>query len=403
MRMKRLAVLLMVFSVALTSTGFYFLKRKDHISTIPADKTWAERMALSIMQRNPEPWKLDWRGELKWEYTQGLVLKSIERVAEKKKEDKYYSYVEQYANYFVEENGDIKSYEIDEFNIDKITPGRVLFNVYDRTKNEKYIKALQKLRTQLKWQPRTTDGGFWHKLRYPWQMWLDGIYMGSPFYSEYSSRFNEKASFDDIAKQIILMEKHARDNKTGLLYHGWDESKVQSWANPSTGTSPNFWGRAMGWYAMALVDVLDYFPQDHPKRKEIIEILVRVVDSVEKYQDKNSGLWYQVLDKGDEKGNFLESSASCMFVYAIAKAVNKGYIPLKHMSVALKGYEGILKNFIEVTESGEVNILKACEVAGLGGQPYRDGTYNYYINEKVKTNDPKAEGPFIMASLELGK
>jgi unsaturated rhamnogalacturonyl hydrolase len=402
MRKNRASLSIAVIAFLVFSTGFY-LHRKGGSKMIPVDKTWSERMALSIMRRNPEPWKLDWRGSAKWEYTQGLVLKSIEGVAEKKKDEKYYKYIEEYANYFVEENGNIKSYEIDEFNIDKITPGRILFNVYDRTKKEKYKKALQKLRTQLKWQPRTTDGGFWHKLRYPWQMWLDGIYMGSPFYCEYSARFDDKASFDDIAKQIILMEKHSRDNTTGLLYHGWDESKVQSWSNPSTGTSPNFWGRAMGWYAMALVDVLDHFPKDHSRRQEILDILVRVIDSVEKYQDKTTGLWYQVLDKGNEKGNYLESSASCMFVYSIAKAVNKGYIPFKHMSVALKGYDGIIKNFIEVAGTGEVNILKACEVAGLGGQPYRDGTYNYYISEKIKTNDPKAEGPFVLASLELGR
>jgi unsaturated rhamnogalacturonyl hydrolase len=403
MRKKRLVLVLSVLSFLLVSSGFYFSKGSLQEKTIPADKTWSERMALSIMQRNPEPWKLDWRGHLKWEYTQGLVLTSIEEVGHKKKDEKFFQYIEQYANYFVEEDGNIKTYEIDEFNIDNITPGRVLFNVYERTKNEKYKKAIERLRRQLQWQPRTTDGGFWHKLRYPWQMWLDGIYMGSPFYAEYSDRFNDPRSYGDIAKQIILMEKHSRDKSTGLLYHGWDESKVQKWSDPVSGTSPNFWGRAVGWYAMALVDVLDHFPADHPQRKEILQILGRVIESVEKYQDKESGLWYQVLDKGKQEGNYLESSASCMFVYSIAKAVNKGYVPLKHMKTALEGYEGILKNFIEVSETGEVHIHKACAVAGLGGTPYRDGTYDYYINEKTKTNDPKAEGPFILASLQLGR
>jgi unsaturated rhamnogalacturonyl hydrolase len=402
MRHKGTALFLLVISFLFTSTGFYFYKKKDQVTTIPADKLWSERMALSIMKRNPDPWKIDWRGHLKWEYTQGLVLKSIEQLAEKKKEDKYNAYIQQYADHFVEKNGEIKSYEIDEFNIDNIAPGRILFKVYDRTKDEKYLKAIQNLRRQLQWQPRTSEGGFWHKLRYPWQMWLDGIYMGSPFYAEYSVRFKETEPFEDIANQIILMEKNSRDNNTGLLYHGWDESKVQSWANPNTGTSPNFWGRAMGWYAMAIVDVLDYFPKDHPKRDEILQIFSRVVQSAEKYQDK-SGLWYQVLDKGNEQGNYLESSVSCMFTYAIAKGVNKGYLPEKHKATAIKAYDGIVKNFIEVGEDGEVHIHKACAVAGLGGNPYRDGSYKYYVNEKIKTNDPKAEGPFIMASLELNR
>ena len=403
MKKNGLAFLLFIFSFLIVASGFHFYSSKGKNATIPSNKKWSERMALSVMKRNPDPWKLDWRGEPKWEYTQGLVLKSIERVAEDVKDPQFNNYIKQYADYYLDEKGNIKSYDIDDFNIDNIAPGRILFKLYDQTKDEKYLQAIQLLRKQIQWQPRTTQGGFWHKLRYPWQMWLDGLYMGSPFYAEFASRFNELKSFDDIAHQIILMEEKSRDPQTGLLYHGWDESKVQRWANPQTGTSQNFWGRAMGWYAMALVDVLDYLPQTHLKRPEIIQILNRVVDSIEKYQEKESGLWYQVLDKPKAEGNYLESSASSMFVYSIAKAVNKGYLDKSKLAVATKGYEGILKQFIEVGAHGEVSIHKACAVAGLGGEPYRDGTYNYYISEKIKTNDPKAEGPFILASLELGR
>ena len=180
------------------------------------------------------------------------------------------------------------------------------------------------MRDQLKTQPRTSEGGFWHKKIYPSQMWLDGLYMGEPFYAEYAATFHEDAAFDDIAKQFILMELHSRDPKTGLLYHGWDESKQQRWADPATGHSPNFWGRAMGWYAMALVDTLDYFPQDHPQRGALLAILKRLAVAIEKYQEPKSGLWYEVLDKGSEKGNYLEASASCMFVYALARGRSRG-------------------------------------------------------------------------------
>ncbi|KAA3635448.1 MAG: glycosyl hydrolase family 88, partial [Bacteroidetes bacterium] len=273
--------------------------------------------------------------------------------------------------------------------------------LYDQTKDERYEKVMFTLRKQLEWQPRTTDDGFWHKLRYTYQMWLDGLYMGAPYYAQFAQRYNEPDAFDDIAHQLILMENHTRDEKTGLLYHGWDESRVQTWSNPETGKSPEFWGRAMGWYAMALVDVLDYFPDDHSQRQEIIDILNRLAEAVTKVQDENTGLWFQVLDKGGQQGNYLEATVSSMFSYALIKGVNNGYLPLEYKAVARKAYDGIIENLIEVEPSGEVHIHKCCAVAGLGGNPYRDGSYEYYINEEVRSNDTKATGPFIMASLEF--
>jgi unsaturated rhamnogalacturonyl hydrolase len=257
------------------------------------------------------------------------------------------------------------------------------------------------LREQLKSQPRTNEGGFWHKKIYPYQMWLDGIYMAAPFYAEFGKTFDEPAAFDDVAFQIMVIEKHTRDGKTGLLYHGWDESRKMGWANPETGCSPHFWGRAMGWYAMAIVDVLDYMPQDHAKRQDILAIFERMIAALVNVQDKATGLWYQVLDQGNRKGNYLEASGSCMFVYAIAKAVRMGYLAKTALDVAHKGYRGILDNLIRVDEQGLVNLEKVCSVAGLGGTPYRDGSYEYYVNEKIATNDYKGVGPFILASIEM--
>lgn len=388
--------------VTIVLSGF-LLHKKNSETNIPASLKWSERMALSIMQRNPEPWQLEFSKKPKWSYTHGLVLSSMTKLGKTTGDEKYFDYVKEYADKMVAENGDILTYQIDEFNIDHIQPGNVLLTVYQQTKEDKYLKALENLRTQLEWQPRTTEGGFWHKLKYPWQMWLDGLYMGSPFYARYTVAFNEDPKcFDDIVKQIKLMEKHTRDATTGLLYHGWDESAVQRWADPETGRSKNFWGRAMGWYAMGIVEILDYLPEDHPERREVIAILTRLVDALIPYQDE-SGLWYQVVDQGEREGNYLEASGSCMFVYAIAKAVNEGYLEKNYMKYAKKGYEGILQHLIEVDDSGKVTITNVCSVAGLGGDPYRDGTYAYYISEPQRDNDPKATGPFILASLELDK
>lgn len=337
----------------------------------------------------------------RWTYDHGLVLKGIERVYLATNDKQYLDFIQRSMDHFVNDDGSIRTYKIDEYNIDNINPGRNLLFLYKTTGQEKYRKAAALLREQLKTHPRTSEGGFWHKKIYPSQMWLDGLFMGEPFYAEYAKTFKEDAAFDDIAKQFILMERHSRDDKTGLLYHGWDESKQQRWANPITGRSPNFWGRAMGWYAMALVETLDYFPPKHPKRAELIAILNRVAKATAKYQDARSGLWWQILDKGDAKGNYLESSAACMFVYALAKGVRNGYLPASYMKTANDGYRGIQKEFVKYDATGRFDLAGTVSVAGLGGNPYRDGSYEYYLSEKVVTNDPKGIGAFLLAATEM--
>ena len=337
----------------------------------------------------------------RWTYDHGVVLKGIEGVWLSTGDGKYFNHIQQSMDHFVNDDGTIRTYALADYNLDNIYPGRILLLLYKVTGQEKYKKAATLLREQLAGQPRTSDGGFWHKKIYPYQMWLDGIYMGEPFYAEYASTFHDAAALDDITKQFVLMERHARDAKTGLLYHGWDESKKQRWADPVTGHSPNFWGRAMGWYAMALVDTLDYFPQDHPQRAELLAILNRLARAIEQYQDPGSGLWYLVLDKGSEKGNYLEASAACMFVYALAKGTRKGYLPDAYLGVAQKGYKGIVERFVKTDASGQMNLEGTVGVAGLGGNPYRDGSYQYYTSEKVVTNDPKGVGAFLLASNEM--
>jgi unsaturated rhamnogalacturonyl hydrolase len=371
---------------------------------VSSTSSWAVRMVESEMKRHPEAWSLDFEKAPKWNYTHGLVLTAIERVWKQTGDARYFDYIKAYADEMIDENGNIgHNYKIENYNIDHIKPGMILFNLYDETEDARYLQALKTLRTQLKQHPRTEEGGYWHKNRYPHQMWLDGLYMGAPFYARYGMVFNEPENFDDVIHQITLMEQKARDPETGLLYHGWDESRSQFWADPETGLSASFWGRAIGWYAMALVDVLDYIPEDHPQRYKVIEVLDRLAEAVTKYQDPESGVWYQVIDQVGREGNYLESSVSSMLVYSLAKGANRGYIDTKYLDVAKKGYEGILEQFIEVDEDGEIHITQGCAVAGLGAGEHRDGTYKYYLSEPVRSDDPKATGPFIKASLELNR
>ena len=401
---EKILTVVFLMSLIIGSCSNRSKKESDVEMAISNKSSWAVRMVESEMKRHPEAWSLDFEKKPKWNYTHGLVLTAIERVWQQTGDQRYYDYIKAYADLMIDENGLINhNYKITNFNIDHIKPGMILFNLYEKTEDPRYLKALQILREQIHQHPRTKEGGFWHKNRYPHQMWLDGIYMASPFYARYGLVFNEPENFDDVIHQITLIEQKTRDEKTGLLYHGWDESREQHWADPETGLSASFWGRAIGWYAMALVDVLDYIPADQPNRHLVIEVLQRLAEAVSNYQDPETGVWYQVVDQMGREGNYLESSASSMFVYSLAKAANKGYIDIKYLDVAKKGFEGILEQFIEVEEDGEVNITKGCSVAGLGAGEHRDGSYEYYLSEPIRSNDPKATGPFIKACIELGR
>jgi unsaturated rhamnogalacturonyl hydrolase len=365
------------------------------------DGLWSVRMADSEMKRFPSSWMLDYSATPKWSYCPGLVCKALLETWKQTGDKKYFNYVKSYADTLINEEGVIKTYKLEDYNIDQINAGKILFDLYRETKNEKYHKALNTLRDQMRTHPRTSEGGFWHKKTYPYQMWLDGLYMGSPFLAQYAREFHEPLLFDDVVNQIKLVAKHTRDEKTGLFNHGWDEKHVQNWADPVTGKSPGFWGRSIGWYAMAMVDVLDYLPENHPGRKDVIDILNGLAEAVVKVQDPATGLWYQVPDQGGRAGNYLESTCSSMFVYAMAKGVKHGYLDKKYLASAQKGFDGILKDLIKIDGDGTLTITHCCAVAGLSAN--RPGTYDYYINEKVRDNDAKATGPFILASLELGK
>ncbi len=360
----------------------------------------AEEMSKTAMNKWPFPIENNSR-PLKWTYETGVFLEGVANVWKRTGRAEYFNYIQRSMDTFVEEDGTIKTYKFETFNIDNIRTGRSLLMLYRVTGKQKYFKAAATLKKQLEQQPRTKDGSFWHKQIYPHQVWLDGLYMGMPFLAEWGQIFQQSEVFDDIANQFAHIEKAARDKKTGLIYHGWDESREQLWANKETGNSPHFWGRAMGWYGMALVDVLDHFPADHPKRQELIDILNRFSEAVEKVQDKKTGLWYQVMDMPNGKGNYLEASAANMFVYTFAKGARLGYLPAKFESVAAKGYDGIKKQFLETDDKGFLHLNGTVSVAGLGGKPYRDGSYEYYLSEKVVQDDPKGVGAFILAANEM--
>lgn len=371
---------------------FFITASGSLFNGLQAQTNLAEQMGATVMETDQPA---------RWTYDQGVILEGMDAIWCRTGNAAYFKYLQQSIDQFVTPEGTINTYNQQAHNIDNIKTGRSLLTLYKVTGQQKYFKAATLLWQQLQSQPRTKEGGFWHKQVYPNQMWLDGLYMGEPFYAEYAALIQDDKDFDDIANQFIFMENHARDPKTGLLYHGWDESKTQKWADPVSGHSPNFWGRAMGWYGMALVDVLDNFPAEHPKRKELLAILSRLAIAVQKYQDPKSGVWYDILDLPLKKGNYLEASVSNMFVYTLQKGVRKGYLPVKYAAIAQKGYAGIQKEFIEQRAAGRVNLKGTVSVSGLGGTPYRDGSFEYYIREKVVTNDPKGVGAFLLAANEM--
>ena len=363
------------------------------IGKLTADESlWSVRMAESVMTRHPS-------GYGNWDYVTGTVLRGFEELWRVTGDERYFNYIQKTVDRSVMASGNILDYRLSDYNLDEIREGCDCLFMFQQTAEEKYKKAADLLRSQLKSQPRTNEGGFWHKQRYPWQMWLDGLYMGGPFYTQYCVMFDDSAGLNDALNQYIFMEDHARDPDTGLLYHGWDESKEESWADPETGHSPSFWGRAVGWYAMALVDALDFIPQEHKNRNTLIQIFQRLCDAMAQVQD-TSGVWWQVLDQGNREGNYLESSVSCMMTYAIAKGIRKGYLDASWQEVAEKAYQGILNLFIVENANGTISLTQTCLTAGLGNG--RDGSYDYYVNQtSISTNDGKAVGPFITASIEM--
>lgn len=356
--------------------------------------SWAVRMAESVLANYPpSAWK--------WHYEHGLFVKAVLDLGLRTGEPAYLQFASRWLDHFISPSGEIRTYNLSDFNLDQINPGRLLFYLYQQTGSSRYRRAIELLNEQLCLQPRNPDGGFWHKNIYPQQMWLDGLYMAEPFRALFASTFAEPSIFDDVTRQFILMEEHARDPQTGLLYHGWDESHQEKWARPESGCSSSVWGRGMGWFVMALVDVLELLPESHPDRLKLIGILRRSASALVHFQDPQTGLWWQVVNHPGRKGNYRESSVTAMLVYVFCKAVQRNHLEREYLSAAGRAYRGLLENMIKVDGSGRLTLEGTCGVAGLGGSPYRDGSYEYYVSEPIIPNDFKGVGPFILATLEM--
>ena len=365
------------------------------------------RMIRSEMQRNPDATYLDGReGQRKWNYTTGLELKSFLDAAKRYELPEVVDYVRAWADTMATEKGEIYSYKKSNYNVDHICPARIYFDLHDMygDQDKRYRRVTRKVREQLDSHPRTQSGEFWHKQVYPNQVWLDGFYMALPFYAEYTKRYAPKEQrdslFADIAHQFTAGAKNTYDPATGLFRHAWDESRSMFWCDPETGLSEHAWGRATGWYAIALVEVLDYMPKDHPGHQELVDQLNYLLEVLPKWADPQTGMWYQVLDCPEREGNYQEATCSIMFTYAFLKGLRRGYIDKSHEEYIHGLYPKFIDRFIRENADGTISMTDCCAVGGLGGKQMRKGDFEYYLSEPIIENDCKGVGPFIWASLE---
>jgi unsaturated rhamnogalacturonyl hydrolase len=342
--------------------------------------------------------------EVRWNYEHGLLLMAVREAGEAWGDESLVRSADRRTASLVRPDGSIAGYSRGEYNLDQVNPGKNLFPLLAGDRDGRYRIAIGSLAAQLAAQPRTRAGGYWHKQIYPDQVWLDGLYMAQPFRARLASMDGDEASLEDVAAQLELIAEKARDPATGLLRHAWDESRTQLWADPESGRSPNAWGRAMGWYAMALVDVLDWVPKGGALAARIAALLEPLAAALARWQDGGTGLWRQVVDQGERGGgNYLEASVSCMLSYAFAKGARLGALGSEPWrSVADRACEGAVARFLRAEDDG-LHLDGTCAVAGLGGSPYRDGSFEYYIRERARADDFKGVGPFILAQVEYSR
>ena len=385
-------LLLVLFSDCIT--------QKAAAITVPTEIKWSVKMANTVIARSDSLiYYVD--KSPKWAYDVAFLGMAIDRLGNT--DPRYSRYMENWVDHFVKPDGSVTDYKLKEYNLDRIFPGRDVIAVYKRHPDPKYKIALDNFIEQLKTQPKTNSGGYWHKNIYPSQMWLDGIFMASTFMAQYAKEFDRPEWFDVACEQTKIIYEKTLDSETGLLMHAWDESLSQKWCDRVTGKSHYPWSRAMGWYILAIEDILEYLPENHPSRADLIAILQKTCDALVKVRDLKTGLWFQVLNYGGREGNYLEGSGSAMYTYAFARGAHKDWLDKKYLSLANSAFDGIIKELISVDNKGRITMHNICGGCGLGGSPYRDGTYKYYINEKRVDNDTKGVAPFIMAALELDR
>jgi rhamnogalacturonyl hydrolase YesR len=382
-----------------------FLNATDpHQSETGGAGDWAEKIGSSFLQTHPGAVTWDSLSpSRKWNYEQGFMLRALWELGGVTGDPKYREFVRQNLDRFVKDDGTIETYAMTDYNLDNISPGRMLLALFRTTGEEKYRRAADLLHRQLEGQPRTSEGGYWHKKIYPNQMWLDGLFMAGPFAAAYAVERGDTTALDNIIDQFVLVGRHTSDSVTGLHVHGWDESRKERWADPATGRSPSFWARSMGWYMMGLVDVLDILPSGHRRRGELLGIFRRLAAALLPYRDAGTHLWYQVVDQGSRQGNYLESSASAMFAYAYARGAGRGYLDRTYRAEAESTFAGLVRHMVTVHDDGTIDLRGTCRSAGLGGTPYRDGSFEYYVAEPQRLNDMKGLAPLLLAAIELGK
>ena len=388
-----------IFLVFLVVVAAFDLQAQKQ-ETLENEMKWSVRMANTVLARSDSLIYYVDRNP-KWAYDVAFLGMAVDRLGNSNV--KYSEYLEDWVSYFVRSDGTVVDYSLKEYNLDRIFPGRDIITVYKRHPDPKYKIALDNFIEQLKTHPKTKSGGYWHKKIYPWQMWLDGIFMASTYMAQYAKEFNSPEWFDMACIQTKMIYEKTLDRKSGLLMHAWDESHSQKWCDTATGKSHYPWSRAMGWYILAIEDILEYLPENHPDRGALISILKKTCDALVKVTDPETGLWYQVLNNGGRKGNYLEGSGSAMYAYAFARGAHRGWLDKKFLSLADRAFDGIIKELITVDEKGYATMHNICGGCGLGGNPYRDGSYKYYVNEKRVDNDPKGVAPFIMAAIELDR
>ena len=386
----------------------------------PPYEHYSEWMTASEMKRVPLPYMLDFAKKPKWSYVMGIELEAMLDTYLKYGNENIRDYCQLYTDTMISDKGEIRGYNIKDYNLDQIRTGHFVARMYELYPEKKNLTAIKTLMKQLKDQPRTNEGVFWHKAVYAYQVWLDGIFMGLPYYALTARMLltDKKATaiYDDAVEQITKTYERTLDSITGLNRHAWDETREMFWADKTTGLSQHCWGRAQGWYTMALIELLDALPDDYARRGEVIRLLTKDLDAVIRWQDKATGVWFQVMDSPEREGNYREATCSTMFAYALLKAYRKGYVGEKYRDAGIRAYRGIVNNFLRVNADSTLSLTGCCAVAGLGPgvsdavkraapkvkeNRRRDGSYSYYLSEEVRDNDAKGIGPFIWASLEM--
>lgn len=378
-------------------------------------KNYSEWLTYSEMKRVPHSYLLDFSSKPKWSYVMGIEMEGMLDTYEHYKEgnNAILDYLKEYPAKMIDEKGNITGYKYEDFNLDNVRTAKFIQRMHNLFPTKGTEKALKTLFKQLQNQPRTKEGVYWHKAIYANQVWLDGIFMGLPFYCNYAVQTMKpkKAEkyLNDAVDQMVKTDYRTYDEKTQLWKHAWDETHQQFWANKEDGKSQHCWARALGWYVMAMTECLDAMPENYARRQEVIDLLNKAMKSVVKYQDKKTGVWYDVLDVKSDK-NYLESTASSMFAYVLLKGYRKGYLSEEYLKAGVKAYNGILKQFIKVNTDKTISLTRCCAVSGLGPGPgpyvkkpnyKRDGSFEYYMSEPIRDNDAKGVGPFIWASLEM--